>query len=334
MYLVSCAASPTAHAEESPQQDVSPKRFFFGDCSLKTDPADPGFSSGLQACVESSVGILAHTDSDYQQNSWDYFGTFYSGLHWSELLSTHFRGAAAATQTTTKKTKTLRPISDIDELSLRIGNRAIHQATGIIGYQDLPFGLNLKPSADVQAPDPQRTFWQTEKMAAVGSWQDDFDLRVDFGVSTRPGNLGTRDAREHEGAALRVTKAISALDGTQFLASAYAKGQGLRRVGMAMLNSSRRGEQTGLEWVREISLHTTEPFRQIIRISYAGVRKQNRKWNFLYDHVVRDHRAGELGHSIAFKGGLEILLALKYTASDIDTSPSHWTFTTGIAASL
>jgi hypothetical protein len=332
--LISLAFSLPALADDSPIKAPSKKMFFSGDCVLDMDPDSPEFSANLKACVNASVGILARTDSDYRQNSWDYFGSVYSGIHWSDLISAHFRGDSYASKSTTEGTKSKRPISTMDELSLRIGNRALDQTTGTVGFQDLPFGLNLNPAGRFRSPDPHRSFWETEKMGLYGSWQDDFDLRLDFGLSTNVDNPGSQESRGRDGVALRITKAISALDGTQFLASMYGKEAGLRRLGLAMLNSSRRGEQTGIEWIRESIRKSDQPFRQIIRIAYTGARVRKNQWTVVYSNIIRDERTGEVGNNMALNSAVNILLAVKYTASDISEIRSHWTLTTGVAASL
>lgn len=308
--------------------------FYLGTCVLEQDPAADALPVKAQACVKATIGTLLTTDSDYQQSTWGSFGNIYLGAHWSNIASFHGRTNAYVMDSLAKDTNSKTQKNAIEELSVRIGNRALNPLTVTAGYQNLPFGLNLQPLSDYQPPEPTETFWHTEKLGIYASVQSSLATRLDIGFGVAPSAINSYATEQDASFAIRISKAISALDGTQFMASTYAFGPATRRAGLAMLNNSRRGESTGIEWIREVELNSDLPFKQIIRISYDGVRVKNGQWKVIYNHIFHDQRSGELAHHFFFQDYFRLLLGLKYSASDIESRPSHWTFTTGVAARL
>jgi hypothetical protein len=336
-YLSLVAIAPSGSAAEAESGPPSPNnhQFFLGTCLLTLDPQIASDDSPQRtACIKASAGAESSVDSDHGKNSLGYFSHAYAGLHYSDELSVHFAGNTGSTYSTVRKEPLKKPRANLEELSVRFGNRAIHSYTAALGLLNLPFGINLYPRGDLRGRDKFADFWTTEQLGGYATWQESFPLRVDAGFSTVLANLGDPESMGHFGSSVRVTRAISALDGTQFSASAYGRKNGLRRAGVALLNSSRRGELTGIEWVREMKLRSDEPIKQIIRVSYQGAMTKKGQWAATYDHVNHVERSGQLSNIIDLMQYTSAILGLRYTASSIDEVPSSWTFTTGVAARL
>jgi hypothetical protein len=318
------------------------KNIYLGQCKLSTDPTNAKVSS-FQICLKSSSGIALHADSHAPKTNANIYTHQYLGTHISQYFSIHFKGSAYSSRSL--DTDSEKIIYDPRLVIFQIGNSAIHHFRAKFGYQNLPLGLNFNPFEKITEPGFEREIWETPKTSAILTWGNQFDVQVNLGVASTEKNIFSnvnhtlKQNLEHSQSPVTSLQAlfdVSSLDGTRFSLSGYSSEQGIRKLSIGMLNVSRKGEKTAIEWIRKRKDPQGKkyPFEQIIRISYQGRFKNRKRVNFLFDQVRKSHRIGIIGQDFKITDNLLINSYIKYLASDDDIHVSSWAFSLGGAAQL
>ncbi len=326
-----------------------------GTCELGADPeTDEGAEAiGVSACARGEAGaeITAVTGAP-RENFWMRYAQGALGLYYGQYLSLQGRAHLRDRLLLARGGKTAAAPKDLeretDYALVQVGNPALHRFFLQAGRMSLPFGLDTTWAAESYRTFENRSFWASPRYGASLGIDNKVNTRLDIGYAEAQRTGGARESldlpsaadlrtvRRQAAASLRLSYDISALDGSRIVVSGYGENHGVRRMGLGLVNVSRRADTTEFEFVRRLAEPTGggEAFQQIIRLAYAGAVRGSGRWVVQFDDERYRFRMGTVGQDFRVKEHGLLRLGLAYQKSENGDGKRRWMFTTGLGGQL
>lgn len=185
---------------------------------------------------------------------------------------------------------------DTDLALLQVGNLATFPMRLVIGKGQLPLGVNRPVFGGLYAKGTQDNLFDTPEYVALGTFDDQNQISVDFGVA---GDISPKmkkdeasdqfDKMSDKAVGLRFMYDFAILGSTRSVLSFYGKETGIRRSGMGLLTIGVKGGETHLEFMRELSTPDgkRDQFKQHIRFGYLGPIERSSRWSFQLDDEIK-----------------------------------------------
>ncbi len=324
--LVSVLMSGAALSQESRDQMI-----YIGDCQLISAPEN---AQSFNFCQQGEASV-EYLLSSHEKDVGHYVSAeVYSAAHFFSFASLHYQGEAIAF-IPNNRFESVEREGDSNLVALRLGNSILHKVRLTAGKVQLPFGLDdNRLSASLRRLERDE-FWQSPPYGGYVTLDNLINFQIDLGVSqgkiTGDNNF-TSDEPDLKAASLRMMYDTSLLLGSRFIASLYGEKEGLRRYGLAILNSHYKAGESHIEWVRFLQTPDGQvgEFSQMIRFSYLSPIQREGQWGAHYEFVRFYHRMGSLSFEQFLAEFLSAKLTISYQKSETSSFKSRWLGTLGL----
>lgn len=327
-------------------ESVAEGPLHIGSCELAIDPDAEGSSEalGLSACARGSAGAeftaIAGTP---RENYWLSFAKGSLGVFYGPYLSVQTR--AHLRDTTFLGEHAINREREAELAVVQIGNPVLHRFFLQAGRLQLPFGIDKTWAPESYRLYENRNFWSSPKYGAALGIDNKINTRLDIAYAEAPrtntpqsasDDADPRSQRGISATSLRLSYDISALDGSRIVLSGYGENRGVRKMGLGLINVSRRADTTEVEIARRLTetTGTEEPFQQLIRIAYGGAFRGAGRWIVQFDDERFRFRMGTVGEEFRIKNYGLLRVGVVYQKSETGDGKRRWMLTSGLGAQL
>ncbi len=273
------------------QASVNANLFGISRCSLRSDSSIseewPRFCPALQIeltrQLRQSASNLSSQASEQETAS---YSELYLGSHLNSYMSAHLKSSLRRRTSPTTQEQS----QQIRNAYLQIGHPLFSPFSFSIGKLMTPFGLRLRASSESLRP-LQLQLWPDPGWGYISRYSPTQEIRMEFGQSyTETPEQRLSDRPRPSSRSFRLSRSLTALEGTMILLSAREEVNDQRWLGAAITNQS-NGRASSIEWVRRLNPKSSGMirFEQIFRVNYFSVIKERNRWFLEYEQSRKDY---------------------------------------------
>jgi hypothetical protein len=347
--LAFAAIMRSAYGQNADSKNTADGHLLWGDCQLDWNP-EAKTSLWPVVCVNASAqSELMLNISQNSGNTRGLFGRSYAGIHFGKWLSWHLLSEAHRLTPLTGNESTVAESIATPENYALFGNQSLDHVRVMIGKALLAYGLDHDVLAEtIKISIRDRQYWQFPKYSVRFTYDNLLDTIAEFSIgsdrisnklSSSPGieELTKTDssASSEQFLSARISHDISALGGTRLMLFILRSDQNDTRYGAAMLNSSRRGSATSIEWQRRYPNDDSQAnVHQLFRFAYLGPLERRQRVSFEYEDNRTRYWLLNIGNDIQVADYCYAKLGLGYYSREYGDLGSHFYMNLGAQVSL
>ena len=315
---------------------------YIGKCDLSTDPEGSLGSSVIVSdlCLRGNLGVESTLIAESpREDSWSRYGKIYGGYYLTPRMSLHILG----------KWREILPLKDripssnsiyTDFALVEVGNPALDRYRITFGRLRLPFGIDQSSAPEFYQEMENRQLWDSPRIGSFLTFDDLRRIHIEIGIASRSLDAFkvSHPLTENGDRAVSIRSAIdsSALEGTRFIFSGYARDDGERRYGLGLINKNQKDDTTEFEFIRRLASPdgAGAATDQLLRLSYVSAWRRAARWVVQYDDERYRFRRLIIDYDKEIVTHLITRIAVAYISSQENNKGARFTMTLGVETSL